>query len=197
MHATEIVQFVYYGPVFLMVLPRDIWLKSDTEYAKICSERHNFEGVMKTDYHIGHYFKKLHFLMEQSMNRQLQELDLTNAQGHAIGYLTCHSEAPCARDLEIAYGLSHATVSGILSRMEGKGFIEIRPDQKDRRVKRIYLMEKGKACSKEIAQRIAVTEQTMAQGFSTEELELFQSFLERAARNLNAAVLESNTKREE
>ncbi len=152
---------------------------------------------MKTNHHIGHYFKKLHFLMEQTMNRQLQELDLTNAQGHAIGYLTHHEEAPCARDLESAYGLSHATVSGILSRMEGKGFIEIRPDEHDRRVKRIYLMDKGKACSKEIFHRITETEETMAAGFTGEELALFQSFLERAIHNLSENAQETNQVREE
>ena len=151
---------------------------------------------MKTNHHIGHYFKKLHFQMEQSMNRRLQELDLTNAQGHIIGFLTHAKEPPCARDLENAYGLSHATVSGVLSRMEGKGFIEIRPDPRDRRVKRIYLLEKGMACSKEIGRRIGQTENTMSAGFSPEELELFRSFLCRAIDNLSAAQ-ESNTVREE
>ena len=51
--------------------------------------------------------------MEQLMNRKLQELELTSAQGHVIGFLRRSKEPPCARDIETAFGLSHATVSGI------------------------------------------------------------------------------------
>ena len=152
---------------------------------------------MKTRDHLGHSFKKLHFLMEQNMNRQLQELDLTNAQGHIIGFLSHAKEPPCARDLESAYGLSHATVSGVLSRMEGKGFIEIRPDPTDRRVKRIYLLEKGRACSKEIGARIHQTETALAAGFSADELALFRDYLCRAIDNLSDFAQDSNIIREE
>ena len=44
--------------------------------------------MIETKEHLGHSFKKLHFLMEQAINQRLTELDLTTAQGHAIGYLT-------------------------------------------------------------------------------------------------------------
>ena len=141
--------------------------------------------MIGTEEYLGHSFKKLHFLMEQAINQRLVELDLTTAQGHAIGYLTHRPEPACARDLETAFGLSHATVSGILSRMEGKGFIEVRPDPDDRRIKRICLLDKGHACSQEIRSHIRDTEQLMAAGFSQEELALFRSFLNRAIRNLS------------
>ena len=143
--------------------------------------------MIETEEHLGHSFKKLHFLMEQAINQRLTELDLTTAQGHAIGYLRRAKEPPCARDIETVYGLSHATVSGILSRMESKGFIALRPDPADRRIKRIYLLEKGHACSQEIARHIRDTEQSMAEGFSPQELTLLRSFLKRAIGNLNQA----------
>lgn len=123
--------------------------------------------------------------MEQTINQRLMELDLTTAQGHTIGYVTHAKEPPCARDIETAFGLSHATVSGILSRLEAKGFIEQRPDPDDRRIKRIYLMEKGHACSQAIACHIRETERSMAAGFSDSELAQFRGFLSRAIDNLN------------
>ena len=141
--------------------------------------------MIATNEHLGHSFKKLHFLMEQAINQRLVELDLTSAQGHVIFYLTHSPAPPCARDFETAYGLSHATVSGILSRMESKGFIELRPDPVDRRIKRIYLLEKGQACSQEIASHIRDTERAMADGFSAQELELLRGFLHRAIGNLS------------
>ncbi len=119
------------------------------------------------------------------MNRGLQELDLTNAQGHVIGYLTHAQEPPCARDFETRYGLSHATVSGILSRMESKGFITFRPDERDKRIKRIHLLPKGKACSQEIQAQIHRNEETLTAGFTPRELEQFLEYLNRAVQNLS------------
>lgn len=140
--------------------------------------------MIETEEHLGHSFKKLHCLMEQAVNRRLLELDLTTAQGYVIGYLTHAPEPPCARDLELCFGLSHATVSGILSRMESKGFIALRPDPQDRRIKRIFLLEKGSACSREIADHVLETERMLSIGFSPQELAAFRSFLNRAIQNL-------------
>ena len=141
--------------------------------------------MIETEVHLGHSFKKLHCLLAQTMDRRLQELDLTSAQGHVIGYLTHTTEPPCARDLELAFGLTHATVSGILSRMEGKGFIALQPDPQDRRVKRIFLLDKGAACSREIGEHIRETERSITAGFSPEELTAFRGFLSRAIQNLS------------
>lgn len=141
--------------------------------------------VIATQQHLGHSFKKLHFLMDQAMNRRLQQLDLTSAQGHIIGFLACSPEPPCARDLETAFGLTHATVSGLLSRMESKGFIALTSDPHDRRIKRIHLLDKGRACSREIRQRVRETELILSEGFSGEELECFRAFLSRAIRNMS------------
>mgnify|MGYP003300366565 CR=1 FL=1 len=155
------------------------------------------KGVIETVKYLGHSFKKLHFLMEHAINQRLVELDLTTAQGHAIGYLRRAKEPPCARDIETVYGLSHATVSGILSRMESKGFIEQRPDPKDRRIKRIYLLEKGTACSESIWRHIEESEGIMAQGFSPEELEQFRTYLRRAISNLEQSSGKNHCNREE
>lgn len=144
--------------------------------------------MIETEAYLGHSFKKIHFLMEQTINQRLLELDLTTAQGHTIGYLRHAKEPPCARDLETAFGLSHATVSGILSRLEAKGFIEQYPDPDDRRIKRICLLEKGRACSQAICRHIRDTEQAMTEGFTEAELQQFRGFLNRAIGNLSSVT---------
>ena len=131
------------------------------------------------------------------MNRKLQELDLTNAQGHAICFLTHTPEPPCARDIESTFGLSHATVSGILSRMEAKGFIEVRPDPTDRRIKRLGLLERGTACYKSISRHVEESEQIMTEGFTEAELLQFRSYLSRAIANLEQSVRQTHCNREE
>lgn len=155
------------------------------------------KGVIATNTHLGHAFKKLHFLLEQIMNRNLQELDLTNAQGHAICFLTHAAEPPCARDIESTFSLSHATVSGILSRMEAKGFIEVRPDPTDRRVKRLGLLDRGTACSMSIARHVEETEGIMTAGFTEEELTQFRAYLGRAISNLEQSIRQTHCNREE
>lgn len=118
------------------------------------------------------------------MNREMTEMELTSAQGRIIGYLTHHPQVPCARDLEEFFGLSHSTISGLLSRMEAKGFIRQESDPDDRRIKRIYLLEKGHACSRRIQTCIENNERLMVWGFSEEETEQFRAFLQRAKENL-------------
>lgn len=146
---------------------------------------------------MGYFFKTLVLSLEGRMNRQLQELDLTSAQGHIIGYLAHSEHPPCARDLEQFFTLSHPTVSGLLSRMEAKGFVAVTPDPDDRRVKRIRLLEKGMACSRRIEASVRDNEETIVQGFTQEERALFADFLQRAIRNLNDDILPSKPMREE
>ena len=92
--------------------------------------------------HYGHYLRVLHWQFDQAVSAALAQMDLTAAQGQIIGFLSFRKEPPCSRDIEDAFQLSHPTVSGLLSRMEKKGFLEFRADPADRRCKRIYLLPK-------------------------------------------------------
>ena len=146
---------------------------------------------------MGYYFKTGHVAVDQIMNRALNRLDLTAAQSHIIGYLSHTEGAPCAREVETFFQLSHSTVSGLLSRMEAQGFIAIRPDSEDRRVKRIYLLEKGLSCAKQIESSIQQTESQALQGFTPVEKEIFLDLLLRATDNLNREAQSNHSQREE
>ena len=150
---------------------------------------------MSTRY--GHYIRVLHSATDQAMTNALASMELTAAQGHIMGYITHRKAPPCPRDIEEAFQLSHPTVSGLLSRMEAKGFVEIRPDERDKRIKRIYLLEKGCACSRQIAQSIEENETRMIRGFSEEEAEQFLSLLRRAIDNMSDDAIPTPQKREE
>ena len=145
----------------------------------------------------GHQIKILNTFLEQILNREVTQMELTSAQSHVIGYLAHSPEPPCARDLEEFFGLSHPTVSGMLSRMEAKGFIQLRPDDKDRRIKRIYLLEKGMACSVRTQEVIRDNEQLIVEGFTAEEIRQFDAFLDRAIENLGRKAHNAMPQREE
>ena len=118
------------------------------------------------------------------MSNALASMELTAAQGHVMGFLSHQKQPPCARDIEEAFQLSHPTVSGILSRLEKKGFIEFRPDETDRRCKRIYVLPKGLEVDETMHNTILASEERMVRDFTDEEKELFARLLIRAIENM-------------
>lgn len=147
-------------------------------------------------YHYGHLLRVLHWCTDQSMTAALESMDLTAAQGHIMAFLAHQNQPPCPRDIEAAFQLSHPTVSGILSRMEQKGFIQLRPDPDDRRCKRIYVLPKGEQCHELMHQIINDREKRIVDGFSPEEQELFSSLLQRAIANMGGSPCRSRHKEE-
>lgn len=114
----------------------------------------------------------------------MESMDLTAVQGHIMAYLAHAKQPPCPRDLEAEFHLTHPTVSGILSRLEQKGFLELRTDPEDRRCKRIYVLEKGWQCHEVMHRTIQENERRMTEGFTPEEQALFADLLQRAIRNM-------------
>lgn len=149
---------------------------------------------MKTRY--GHYARILHRCTDQTMTAALAQMELTAAQGHIMGYLAHRSEAPCSRDIEEEFQLSHPTVSGLLSRLEKKGFIEFRPDANDRRCKRIYILPKGQECNNMMHNTIQSNEERMVQGFSEAEKAQFAHLLQRAIENMGGSLCRCRSKEE-
>ena len=146
--------------------------------------------------HFGHLVRILHWCTDQSMTSALEKLDLTAAQGHIMGYLTHCSTPPCPKDVEETFRLSHPTVSGILSRLEQKGFVELRPDPDDRRCKRIWVLPKGMECHEVMRSTILSNEERMVQNFTPEEREQFLSLLKRAIENMGHSPCDPKTKEE-
>lgn len=146
--------------------------------------------------HFGRLARTLHWCTDQVMTAELEKMELTAAQGHIMGYLTHVKHTPCPRDVEMEFHLTHPTVSGILSRLEQKGFIELRTDPEDRRVKRIYILPKGEECRDRMHWVIADTESRMVEGFTPEEREQFSTFLNRAIQNMGGGPQQRKHKEE-
>ena len=147
--------------------------------------------------HYGRLARTLHWCTDQSMTAELEKMELTAAQGHIMGYLAHHAEPPCPRDIELEFKLSHPTVSGLLSRLEQKAFIELRTDPNDRRCKRIYILPKGQECHDRMHQTILRNEERMVQGFTEEEKALFADLLTRAIENMGGSPCQRKHKEED
>ena len=134
--------------------------------------------------HYGHYVRILHWCTDQQVTNALTEMDLTASQGPILGYIAHRETPPCPRDIEEEFHLSHPTVSGLLSRLEKKGFLEVFPDEHDRRCKRLRLLPRGKASMETIHRTILENESRMVAGFTEEEKEQFFTLLGRAIHNM-------------
>ena len=143
--------------------------------------------VIRLKPHYGYMIRILHWCTDQNMTNALENMELTAAQGHIMGYLTHREQPACPRDVEEEFHLSHPTVSGLLSRLEKKGFLEFRPDDLDRRCKRIYLLEKGLKCHELIHKTIHTNEQAIVSDFTEEEKAQFAHLLNRAIDNMGGS----------
>ena len=145
----------------------------------------------------GYMARVLHWCTDQVMTQALAQMDLTSSQGHIMGYLAHRQDPPCSRDIEEHFQLSHPTVSGLLARLEKKGFIEFRPDDQDRRCKRIYILPKGQECHDTMHRTIEENEARMVQGFTDEEKAQFARLLQRAITNMGGGPCHRTQKEEE
>lgn len=124
------------------------------------------------------HIKVLNTAIERILNKELAEYDITYTQATVIGYLKHHPEQDiCQKDIEINLGLTHPTVSSILSRMEEKNMIETRNMASDRRYKYIDLTEKAMNISDEIHTVIQKITAELFAGVSKEEQQVFSNVL--------------------
>ena len=126
--------------------------------------------------------------VERWMNDKAAELGLTSAQMQAMHFICRRSGQICQKDMEERFDLTHATVSGIISRLEAKGFIETRPGEMDKRRRILFATDKGKACYGDIHVCIMNCDPQLMHGFSAEEKRMAGSMLMRMLHNLNAKI---------
>lgn len=134
--------------------------------------------------HYGPLLRFLHCAIDRDITAALETMDLTAAQGHIIGYLVRQEGPVYARDIEEVFHLSHPTVSGLLSRLEKKGFVAMETDERDRRCKRIVMLPKGRESAEALYQIILSSEKKLVEGFTPEEQAKFRELLQRAISNL-------------
>ena len=131
-------------------------------------------------------FRLLDQAGQQRVDQKFTAMDLTAMQSYVLRYLEEHrGEVVYPKDLEQRFHLTHPTVSGLLARLEAKGFIVCSPDPDDRRCKRIEPTVRAEQCHKEIHQVFHDLERQTLQGFSPDEVQSLLTLLDRAIVNLS------------
>ena len=93
---------------------------------------------------VGFLFKQINTVYEKDINNQLKGIGITSSQCEVLDYLFhCDKEEVNQRDIEKALNLKNPTVTGLLQRLDEKGYVLIVPNAKDKRKKNVYLTEKA------------------------------------------------------
>lgn len=137
-----------------------------------------------------------HLLILKAFNAQknkvrpyMASLKLTTGQPKILSFLTLH-DGCMQRELAAYCDIEPATVSRLLNYMEQSGLIERHVDEKNRRVVRIFLTEKGRKTYRQMEFYFQKVNQRSLMGFSEEEKEQFMDYLLRMHQNLASGTRE-------
>ncbi len=121
-------------------------------------------------------------------------IEPTRMQCATLHYLKHHAQQDVfQKDLEAAFNISGATATNILKIMEKDGLIVRVPMEKDARLKKLQMTEKGMQYNEVALANVHRLEEGMIKGFSEEELTIFRDYLDRLTQNI-VDLVEENTK---
>ena len=134
---------------------------------------------------MGPRLKRINVALDRKRTRDLEDLDLTSSQGMVLGYLVRRRENPVnPGEIGHHFGLSHPTVTGILQRLEAKGFVAYAEDSGDRRKKRVFATEKALDVHHRVLQRFQETETLITDQMTEQEVGTLLALLDRVIDNV-------------
>lgn len=110
------------------------------------------------------------------VKKKLMPYGLTNIQ-HVVLETLWLAEGLTAVEMGMILSIDKATLSGVLERMVEGGWIEKRPDEKDRRALRIYLTEKAQDMKGQLQEERQMANDELLSGFTLEERVLLRRLL--------------------
>lgn len=131
-------------------------------------------------------FKILNTAIERTLNKELSDMGLTYTQATVIRYLKRNMDRDiCQKDIEYSLGLTHPTVSSILSRMEESGMVVTEPMLSDHRYKKIMLTEKAVGSFGCIHEKIEKVKEKLFEGISPEQEEMVNRMVMKMIQNIS------------
>jgi DNA-binding MarR family transcriptional regulator len=113
---------------------------------------------------------------QRVLKEHLKKFDLTTVQGLILGELF-EEDGITASDLGSRLVLDNATVSGVLDRLQEKGWIVKETDKKDKRVQKIFLAGKDKSVVTDLLRARKAANDMILNKLSNEEVILLKRFL--------------------
>lgn len=134
---------------------------------------------------IGFLIKQINNVFEKDLNEKLKKLGITSSQCAVLDYLFHTSkEEVSQRDVERHLCLKNPTVTGLLKRLDEKGYILCVPNAKDKRKKNIYLTEKAYDIQRRMEAERKKQDRELTRGMSKREIDAVRKNLEKLLYNI-------------
>lgn len=134
---------------------------------------------------IGYLIKAINYKLRTKANADLKQHNLTLAQTRVLAFLNDHGGEAQQKDIEAFLGVSHATICGIISRMERAGHITTKTYPQDKRVKIICLTDAARKTGEYLDLTIQNREASFLRGLSEEQIRQLHDTLVVIYNNLN------------
>jgi len=148
------------------------------------------------DKNIGHKVRMVHNNIDKYFHISWEKagVEPTRMQCATLHYLRMHeNEDVFQKDLEVAFAISGATATNILKVMEKDGLIRRIPMEKDARLKKLEMTEKGIQFNDVARANVVRLEEAMKKGFTEKEITIFREYLDRLTQNI-VDLVEENSK---
>lgn len=135
---------------------------------------------------IGLLLKMVHNTFDKKVNSDVTAMELTSSQCDIMGYLHKHRDCEInPLDIERDMKLSRPTVTGLLQRLNEKGFIVYTQSSKGKKYKQIQITEKADIHKEQMDVILSSLEKKMLEGLSPGQIKDLGEMLEKMLYNLN------------
>ena len=135
---------------------------------------------------INKQLKMIQKTFEERRNKHLLKYNLTSSQQELLFYLGFHEGEPIhQREIEKWFHLKNPTVTGILNRLEEKGFIARKTNESDKRFRMIELTEKSRCLMQEMCEEMWQMDDKIYSCMTEEERRQLSGLLERILHSLS------------
>lgn len=113
----------------------------------------------------------------------LRPIGVTHSQSWVLGYLAA-KEGIAQSELATRLGIGKVALGGLVDRLEAAGLVERRPDESDRRVKRIFLTGEGRKAILKIRETAEPIHDGIFEGITEKDLRVAARVLKAMKANL-------------
>lgn len=122
---------------------------------------------------------------EKHFNQLLVSSGITSSQCEVLTFLyETNMEYVNQKDIEQHLNLSNPTVTGLLKRLDEKGYVLVVPNIQDKRKRNVYLTEQALDMQKRIDHSKKKMERAMVRGMKKNEIQCLQRYLEKVLYNI-------------
>lgn len=133
--------------------------------------------------HVGYHIHHLTHDIVKILNKKFEKYGITYSQFNIIRILW-EKEGQTQKEILENLSIKPSSLSGILDLLEKKELVKRIIDEKDARINRIYITEKGKNIKQLSIEIFNETDKILTQGFSDEEKSLLLLWLKRIKKNI-------------